>query len=559
MKSLLAKINSGPLYPRIYRRLRKLHRSMLRRSETKWRSTVAKRIEVAGGATQQRLLADLSAALEAAGVGFTTGGLTSELRPRIHLSERQAELAIAVIAETAGRIGQVSFKEYQLPVRPIDEFVAAFELRDFRKVDLWILERRTGGTDHEPAGGFSILEIDFWHHSDSAFRAQYAVAARPNDVATSMRWDALDRVLGLDGSPRQPTLGAGEQAPDLFGCDFDIDVVYTWVDDQDPHWQSIKDSHSPRRATTHEDTTAASAAAEAENESRAHHAERFRNRDELRYSLRSLEMFAPFVRKIFIVTMDQTPEWLNTDHPQIEVVSHRDIYAHADALPTFNSSSIETQLHHIDGLAEHFIYFNDDVFLGQLCTWADFYLGNGASRFFPAVHSIAASVIDDSAEEYLVADKNAIRLFAERFGYVVHRPMAHVPHATRRSVLYELEETFAAEFEACERERFRSRRDLRPIAFMGHHFGFATGRAVPSSISQRYLALWKPVIGGQLAGVLNTRRYKTFCINDVGVQPDRADEVDGLVQEFLDGYFPYPSSYERSGSESFSNSDGSGK
>lgn len=553
VKSLLAKINSGPIYPRVYRRLRRWHRALLARSEATWRSTTAKRIEVAGGPVQQRVLTELTAALDAAGVGFTTGGLTSGGRPRLHLSERQVSEAIAVIAEAASRHGHVSFKEYRLPVRPIAEFAAAFELRDFRKVDLWILERPTGGTDHEPTGAFSIIEIDIWHHSDRAFRAQYAVAPRPNDVATSMRWDALDRVLGLAGGPRQPTLGSGEQAPDLFDRDFEIDIVYTWVDDQDPEWRSIKESHTPSAERN-----------TAESESRAHHPERFRNRDELRYSLRSLEMFAPFVRKIFIVTMNQTPEWLNTDHPQIEVVSHRDIYAHPDALPTFNSSSIETQLHHIDGLAEHFIYFNDDVFLGQPCSWSDFYQANGASRFFPASHSIAASVIDDNAEEYLVADKNAIRLFAERFGYVVHRPMAHVPHATRRSVLYELEKEFGAEFEACERERFRSRRDLRPIAFMAHHFAFATGRSVPSDISQRYLALWKPMIAGQLSGVLNTRRYKTFCINDVGVQPERAEEVDGLVQEFLDAYFPYPSSYERpeagrSGPDSISNSEGSGK
>src|SRR5438445_117204 len=121
-------------------------------------------------------------------------------------------------------------------------------------------------------------------------------------------------------------------------------------------------------------------------------------------------MYAPFVRNVYLVTMDQTPAWLNVDHPKLTVVSHSDIYADRAALPTFNSSSIETQLHHIDGLAEHFLYFNDDVFLGRPCSWQDFFWAGGATKFFPATHAVSANLIHDQAEEYLIADRNAIRL-----------------------------------------------------------------------------------------------------------------------------------------------------
>jgi hypothetical protein len=34
-------------------------------------------------------------------------------------------------------------------------------------------------------------------------------------------------------------------------------------------------------------------------------------------------------------------------------------------LPTFSSPAIEANLHRIAGLSEHFLYFNDDVFLGK--------------------------------------------------------------------------------------------------------------------------------------------------------------------------------------------------
>jgi hypothetical protein len=226
-------------------------------------------------------------------------------------------------------------------------------------------------------------------------------------------------------------------------------------------------------------------------------------------------------------------------------VSHSDLYADPSVLPTFNSSSIETRLHHIDGLAEHFIYFNDDVFLGRPCSWRDFFWAGGTAKFFPATHTISANLIHDHAEEYLVADRNAIRLLEAEFGRTVHAGMMHTPHPARRSVLTELEKKYPDEFAACASSRFRSRQDLRPIAFFGHHYGFATGQAMPAEISNRYLALWKPQIAAQLAGVLRTRKYKTFCINDVGVGADREREVDQLVQSFLERYFPVPSSFER--------------
>src|SRR5690606_1164687 len=87
---------------------------------------------------------------------------------------------------------------------------------------------------------------------------------------------------------------------------------------------------------------------------------RYANNDELRYSLRSAEKHVPWIRRIFIVTDNQTPEWLNTDHPKIKVVDHRDIMP-PEILPTFNSSVIEYFLHRIPDLSEHVLFSNDDM------------------------------------------------------------------------------------------------------------------------------------------------------------------------------------------------------
>jgi len=94
--------------------------------------------------------------------------------------------------------------------------------------------------------------------------------------------------------------------------------------------------------------------------------------DELRYSLRSLEAFAPWVGNIYIVTNGDTPYWLDTSHSRILIITHDEIFLDRSYLPTFNSNAIELQLHRIPNLSRRFLYFNDDVFLGRAVSRGDF-------------------------------------------------------------------------------------------------------------------------------------------------------------------------------------------
>ena len=115
-----------------------------------------------------------------------------------------------------------------------------------------------------------------------------------------------------------------------------IDAVYTWVDGSDPEWQQRKCAalESLGAEATRLDPSATSAV-------------RYKNRDELRYSLRSLERFAPFVRKVYLVTDHQLPDWLDIEHPSLEVVFHEDLFPDPSHLPTFCSRAIECHLHRI--------------------------------------------------------------------------------------------------------------------------------------------------------------------------------------------------------------------
>ncbi|KAK9503928.1 hypothetical protein O3M35_010385 [Rhynocoris fuscipes] len=92
---------------------------------------------------------------------------------------------------------------------------------------------------------------------------------------------------------------------------------------------------------------------------------RYDDKEELRYCLRSIEKHAPWLRYIYIVTNGQIPYWLNLENKKIKLVTHEDIFLDKNHLPTFSSPAIETHIHRISGLSDKFLYFNDDLLIGQ--------------------------------------------------------------------------------------------------------------------------------------------------------------------------------------------------
>ncbi|MFD7500491.1 stealth family protein [Streptomyces sp. NPDC059850] len=313
---------------------------------------------------------------------------------------------------------------------------------------------------------------------------------------------------------------------------FPIDVVYTWVDGSDPQWQQR------RTAVTNKEETAGYHA-------QAANAARYTNRDELRYSLRSLHLYAPWVRHIYIVTDRQVPAWLALDHPGITVVDHRDIFDDPSLLPTFNSHAIETRLHHIKGLAEHFLYFNDDVFLGSPVTPQDFFLANGVTKFFPSRALIPLAPADHLDVPVSAAGKNNRRLLEGRFGATVTQKMKHTPHAVRTSVLAEIEREFPGPIRATMANRVRSTSDISLPSSLHHYYAFLTGRAIPAQLRYDYVDLARPAIHNRLARLLRTRHCQAFCLNDtVSSEHDLAGQL-ALLRPFLDAYFPVPSPLER--------------
>ncbi|KAK3088613.1 hypothetical protein FSP39_021285 [Pinctada imbricata] len=106
---------------------------------------------------------------------------------------------------------------------------------------------------------------------------------------------------------------------------------------------------------------------------------RFEDNEELRYSLRSIERFAPWVRHVYIVTNGQIPHWLNLEYPRVSIVTHQELFPNKTDLPTFSSPAIESHLHRIPGLSQKFIYMNDDVMFGKE-VWPDDFFTNSAGQ-----------------------------------------------------------------------------------------------------------------------------------------------------------------------------------
>ncbi|MER6821891.1 stealth family protein [Streptomyces cellulosae] len=311
---------------------------------------------------------------------------------------------------------------------------------------------------------------------------------------------------------------------------FPIDVVYTWVDGQDPELRA-------KRLKYRGDGDAGIAAREV-GESR------YTSHDELKYSLRSLQTYAGFVRHVYIVTDGQTPQWLDPDAPGVTVVDHKDIFPEG-VLPVFNSHAIETRLHHIPGLSDHYLYFNDDVFVGRSVTPQHFFHANGVARLPFSTYQIGVGAPHPQASAPNSAGRNVRRLLEKTYGVSITHKFLHTPHPQRRDVLNDLERDYPEAIERTMRSRFRSIEDVAPATSFHHHLALLTGRAVPAKFRYRYVDVGKPHLEERVESLKARRGYDFFCLNDVDTAPERRDYVRSYVHDFLEWYFPYPSSFER--------------
>jgi hypothetical protein len=231
----------------------------------------------------------------------------------------------------------------------------------------------------------------------------------------------------------------------------EVDVVYTWVNGSDPTHVARLRAH---RDAAEEDGAVSG---------------RFREYDVLRYSMRSVRTFLPQTRRIHLVVADDEalPSWLRKEHGGVRVVRHSQIMP-LDALPTFNSNAIETNLHLIPGLAECFVYLNDDMLLGRHQTldhYWDSSLGVQRVHFGPWIAPMIDRV-ENNAWHRAVARSN--EELSKKFGMASRAYPLHGCYFFHKTIFAEMRRLFDDAFERTLFAKFRSQKDM-VISFVYSH------------------------------------------------------------------------------------------
>ena len=325
-----------------------------------------------------------------------------------------------------------------------------------------------------------------------------------------------------------------------FSVDSPVDIVYLWVDGSDPVWRAKRHAAALRLD-----------AAEAQSMAPYGNVEgRFRDNDELRYSLRALERFFPGHGHVYIVTDGQTPHWLRASS-RLTLISHEALLP-AERLPTFDSGNIESYIHRIPGLSERFFYFNDDVFFGAPVRLDHWFWSGGFYVAWSDDPEVAAGPMrpeDNSLE-------NASRLSArwlKQQASLAHtsyrhtpRTFAHSPRPMLKSLLLRLEAEAPELFERVRSGVFRTWDNPTLVSDFVLRWALAHGVAKIRDYAHLYLASGESDPSASLAELLAANgQLDFFCINDTTDDAHGQDPRLTQVQAVLQQLFPDASPFEQ--------------
>ncbi|ETA74475.1 capsular polysaccharide phosphotransferase eps10H [Ligilactobacillus equi DPC 6820] len=290
----------------------------------------------------------------------------------------------------------------------------------------------------------------------------------------------------------------------------------------------------------------------------------YRDWGTFKYWFRGIEKYASWVNHIYLVTDNQIPEWLNIDHKKVTVIDHKDIIAEK-YLPTFNSNAIEANIHRIPGLAEHFVIFNDDMYLTNRVLPTDFFdeVGNPKSRtcinpIIPERYGTANFQVNNMEiiNEHFTAKqivKNAKLLSLKQGLKNVIRSVlycysktfigfweSHMPYAMLKSTYNLLWEKESRVLEITSSNRFRNKTDTNLWLFK--YWQLASGK---TAINKKNIGLLFTLSNSNeyIWQVLHTGKFKVMCINDGFDISDRTR----IMQEFITNMeeeFPLKSNFE---------------
>lgn len=326
---------------------------------------------------------------------------------------------------------------------------------------------------------------------------------------------------------------------------FPIDIILPWVDDSDEHWREKKNKYFPDN--------------DLEN------AQRYRDFGTLKYVLRSIDRNAPYIRKIFLLTDNQIPEWLDTNNNKIEIVDHKQFISPQN-LPTFNSNAIELNSYKIKNLSEHFIVFNDDTLILKKTKPIDFFSKRGVPRDFAVQFVFMPSddfahiginnviLINKQFDKHEWVKKNYKKIFSLKNGLIMNLmnltllPLPkitrffdpHIPLAYTKTNFKKAAEIFEQSFESTSAHKKRCNTDISHWTV--RYYQLMTGKFVPRSPKfGKYLTI-QDTDGFKKA--IKKKHVKTVVLNDKVRDNQDMLNAQNTLRE-LNDLFPNKSVYEK--------------
>lgn len=305
----------------------------------------------------------------------------------------------------------------------------------------------------------------------------------------------------------------------------EIDIVYLWCDGNDPVW--LEKKNKTLEALGKEPVKNAT------NDCR------FVQSNELMYSLRSVEKYAPWIRKIFIVTDNQVPKWLNLKNTKVQIVDHKQIMP-LEALPTFNSMAIECCLPYIKDLSEYFLFANDDMMFWNDVIEDDFFInGKPVCRMRQKIHN------KKYKHQYGYTISKAYNMIKEKFGLNTPYFPHHNIDAYRKSYFLDCINEFKTEFDKTTLQQFREFESVQRSIVS--YYMLANDLAEIKCVEK---PKWNPFFKEESVYTkclennlknLDKKDCKFVCVND-SEKTEHKDRI--FMQEILTEKFPEKSCFE---------------
>ena len=307
-----------------------------------------------------------------------------------------------------------------------------------------------------------------------------------------------------------------------------MDIVYTYVDCNNINWFNKKQEYYKEYGNY------------LFNCIDCNNKYRFESRDELLYSLRSVEKYVHNYNNIYIVIDHEPPTWLNTIHPKIRLVPHTAINSLSQFVPVFNSNAIECHLHNINEISQRFLYLNDDIIFTKQIDLNEFNT-HLIPFFFDNCYTKKGIPVNTDIG-FRAAWKNTNSILDLMFQDEKRLKLSHGPMVIDRNIINEIWSIIPTQLTQTTLNKFRSITDINLTCGFYPYFSLYTNRGYNAhNYTSKTVYLNDNIEEGEVA-LSTSQENNWICIEDTAEY--RRDEASKLIKKYFNNMFPEKSQFE---------------